>query len=116
MSEHTPDRADDRTASTATDAHGAATADGIDPAVDVDVPRDAEAYECRYCGRRVPSARLLDLHRGLAHPDALDDDEVAAFRDAYDDEAESVNRFRIVALGGLVALYFGFLFVYVVVA
>lgn len=92
------------------------TVAGIDPATDVDVPEGATVRTCSYCGRRLPSEELLVLHRGLDHPDRLDDREVEAFREAYDAEGADVHRFRIVALGVLVVLYFGFLYVYVIIS
>jgi len=46
----------------------------------------------------------------------LDEDDQQTFREAYQEEEESLTRFRILALGGLVALYFGFLLVYAVLA
>jgi hypothetical protein len=46
----------------------------------------------------------------------LDDVDQQAFRDAYQQEEAALTRFRIIALGGLVLLYFGFLLVYAVLA
>ncbi|MCG1002413.1 MULTISPECIES: hypothetical protein [Halobacterium] len=79
-----------------------------------DAPEDAP--RCSYCGEPFPSERLRALHRGLEHYGSLDDDERAAYEDAYHSEADDLRSFRLRALAALVALYFGFLMVYAVVA
>ncbi|QCC46980.1 DNA-binding protein [Halobellus limi] len=103
-----------------TDPHTAVTTDdsrGFDPG-DRDEPAAADAPEhvCEDCGRRFYTADLLVLHRGVTHPEALDDAERDAYREAYAAEERAIRSFRIRALGILVALYFGFLFLYVVYA
>ncbi|MGB9963693.1 C2H2-type zinc finger protein [Halobacterium sp. CBA1126] len=75
-----------------------------------------DAPRCSYCGEPFPSERLRALHRGLEHYDRLDDDERAAYEDAYRAEGEDLRSFRLRALAVLVALYFGFLMLYAVVA
>ncbi|WP_435124897.1 DUF7410 domain-containing protein [Halobaculum sp. D14] len=80
--------------------------------VDHVVPSDADRYDCPYCGDVFARERPRDLHRGLAHPDHLGDAERAAYDDAAAAEADDLRRFRIVGLGLLVLLYFGFLFLY----
>lgn len=75
-----------------------------------------DAPRCSYCGETFPTERLRALHRGLEHYDSLDDDERDAFEDAYHDESEDLRSFRLRALAVLVALYFGFLMTYAVVA
>jgi hypothetical protein len=82
---------------------------------DYDVPEDAPAHECRYCGRPFAREEWLALHRGLEHPAELDDDEVAAFRDAHDAEEEQLGSFRLQALGALVVIYFCLLMIYALV-
>ena len=81
---------------------------------DTTAPDDAP--RCSHCGEAFPSERLRALHRGLEHYDSLDDDERDAFEDAYRDEGEDLRSFRLRALAVLVALYFGFLMTYAVVA
>ena len=77
------------------------------------VPSDASVVECPRCGRPFARRRHRDLHVGLDHdPDA---DERAAYEAASEDERADLRRFRIVSLGLLVALYFGFLFLYAIV-
>ncbi|WP_336337290.1 DUF7410 domain-containing protein [Haloarcula brevis] len=93
---------DDRTAST-------------DDTETYDVPADAAAYDCAYCGRPFARESWLALHRGLAHPNELDDAEVEAFRAAHEREEESLSTFRLQALGALVLIYFGLLMVYALV-
>ncbi|MFC6988269.1 C2H2-type zinc finger protein [Haloplanus sp. GCM10025708] len=84
--------------------------------VDTDVPADAEAHVCSYCGRPFAREKYLVLHRGLAHPDDVSDGERDAYERAYAEEQADIDRFRIVALGVLVVIYFGFLFAYAVFA
>jgi hypothetical protein len=82
---------------------------------DYEVPKDAPAHECRYCGRPFAREEWLALHRGLEHPAELDDEEVAAFREAHADEEESLGQFRLKALGALVLVYFCLLMIYALV-
>jgi hypothetical protein len=79
--------------------------------VDTDVPPGAPAVACERCGRPFARESYLALHRGLAH-DGLDEAERTAYEEAVGDETAALRRFRIVALGALVLLYFGFLFAY----
>ena len=80
------------------------------------VPDDETPVVCPYCGFELAAEKQRRLHLGLEHYAELTDDEREAFKQTYTQEEESLNRFRIVALGGLVALYFGFLVVYAVLA
>jgi len=80
-----------------------------------DVPADTTAFTCAYCGRPFARESWLALHRGLAHPNELDDAEVEAFRTAHDEEEESLATFRLQALGALVLIYFGLLMIYALV-
>jgi len=79
------------------------------------VPTDEQTHDCPYCDRPFAREEWRDLHLGLEHPERLDEEEVAAFRSAYDEEAASIRRFRLRALGALVAIYFGLLMVYALV-
>ncbi|WP_224269461.1 hypothetical protein [Haloprofundus salinisoli] len=76
---------------------------------------DEAAFRCRHCGDPFVEERHLALHRGLNHVDALSEAEREAYRDAHADEEADLKRFRLVSLGALVVLYFGFLFIYAVV-
>ncbi|SDM21954.1 hypothetical protein SAMN04487949_1317 [Halogranum gelatinilyticum] len=67
---------------------------------------------CETCGGAYPTATLLIHHRGVRHPNDLDEAELERYRDAYAEEEATLRRFRIIALGGLVLLYFSFLFMY----
>jgi hypothetical protein len=80
------------------------------------VPPDEEPYVCAHCDEPFAREQYLALHRGLEHYGQLSEDERVAFDEAYDDENAELYRFRIVALGGLVALYFLFLFAYALIA
>jgi len=80
------------------------------------VPDGETPQRCPYCGFELPADDQYRLHLGLNHYDNLDDADQQAFRDAYKQEEEALTRFRIIALGGLVVLYFGFLLVYAVLA
>jgi hypothetical protein len=84
-------------------------------AVETSVPPEAPVHRCAYCGRPFAEASYLTLHRGLAHGDELPTDEREAFEAAYAEENADLRRFRIVALGLLVLLYFGFLFAFAIV-
>jgi hypothetical protein len=79
------------------------------------VPDGETAHACDRCGRPFPDAESLTLHRGLTHYGDLTSEEREAFADAYESEETDLRRFRIVSLGLLVLLYFGFLMVYAVV-
>ncbi|WP_228546448.1 C2H2-type zinc finger protein [Halegenticoccus tardaugens] len=104
-----------RTNTTATDANPTQT--GPNPAqTGATVPDGEQAYECPDCGRPFAREKHLALHRGLDHAGSLDEAEREAFYEAYDEEEAEIRRFRIVALGALVLVYFGFLFAYAVFA
>ncbi|MEZ3115080.1 hypothetical protein RYH80_03990 [Halobaculum sp. MBLA0147] len=95
------------------DASDGVPAMGVDPS-EVSVPTDAETHTCEHCGRVFARARHRDLHRGRAHRDLVDDAEAAAYRSAAESEWDELRRYRYLALGTLVLLYFGFLVVYAV--
>ncbi len=80
--------------------------------MNANVPDDDAPAVCPECGRPLPDERLLALHRGLDHHDALDEDGRERFEDAYRDEGDDLRLFRLKALAALVLLYFGFLFAY----
>ena len=67
---------------------------------------------CEHCGDRFADERLLALHRGRSHREVLTDDESEAYREARADERNDVRLFRLKALAALLALYFGFIYVY----
>ncbi len=90
-------------------------ADG-DALPETEVPDDEEPVVCPYCGFELPDQTQYRLHLGLEHYGSLTADERELFKQTYTDEEATLNRFRIIALGGLVALYFGFLVVYAVLA
>jgi len=73
-------------------------------------------YVCSDCGRAFHTEDLRVLHRGVRHPSALDAAEQQAYRAVYSEEERAIRSFRIRALGILVVLYFGLLFLYVVYA
>jgi len=85
-----------------------------EPLPETYVPEDDEPVVCPYCGFELTDETQYRLHLGLEHYRSLTDDERKQFKQAYTDEEATLNRFRIIALGGLVALYFGFLVVYAV--
>lgn len=78
--------------------------------------RSDATYVCDDCGRVFHTADLRTLHRGVRHPEALSEAERDAYREAYADEEAAIRSFRIRALGILVVLYFGLLFLYVIYA
>lgn len=89
---------------------------GPSPPGEVAVPDGDEACRCPYCGNPFVRERYLNLHRGLAHPDRLTTAERTAFETAREAETAALRRFRILALGALVIVYFGFLFVFAIFA
>ncbi|WP_204959928.1 DUF7410 domain-containing protein [Salinigranum salinum] len=97
------------------DPHTNPVASDARTAVETDVPSGASVHRCAYCDRPFAEESYLILHRGLAHADVLSETEREAFADAYAEEEADLGRFRIVALGLLVLLYFGFLFTFAVV-
>ncbi len=81
------------------------------------IPRgDSAAGRCEYCNHPFPTTDRLVLHKGLEHPQQLNDDEVEAFRSARSDEEDELRRVRLKALVALVILYFSFLMLYAIVA
>jgi hypothetical protein len=56
------------------------------------------------------------LHKGLEHHQRLDDSEQEAFEAAFADEEDELRFLRLKALGMLVIVYFGFLFLYAIFA
>lgn len=110
-----PDRERDRDGDRAADSSGRGGPVGVDRSnVDLAVPADAEVYTCERCGERFPRARHRDLHRGLVHGDDLTEAEREAYATASADEHADLRRFRLVSLGLLVLIYFGFLLLYAV--
>jgi hypothetical protein len=81
---------------------------------DYAVPTDAPRHDCGHCGAAFASERHLALHRGLEH-DGLTETERAAFEAARETEEAELRRFRILALGALVVVYFALLFAYALV-
>ena len=96
---------------------GSTAAETDDPitVAELSVPADAPQYDCRYCDRVFARERHRDLHQGQTHPDRVDEPAAAAYRSAVESEWESLVRYRYVALGALVVLYFGFLVAFAVV-
>ena len=86
------------------------------PLPETAVPADETPVVCPYCGFELTDDKQRRLHLGLEHYADLTDEERKSFKKTYTKEETELNRFRIVALGGLVALYFGFLVVYAVLA
>lgn len=87
---------------------------------DTEAGVDANATDancvCADCGRAFHTEDLLILHRGVRHPEVLDAAEKEAYREVYREEERAIRSFRIRALGILVVLYFGLLFLYVIYA
>jgi len=92
------------------------TAERARTAVETAVPPGAPVHRCARCDRPFADASSLALHRGLAHGADLSAAERDAYAEALDAERADLRRFRIVALGALVLLYFGLLFAYAVFA
>jgi hypothetical protein len=86
------------------------------PQPETRVPDDETPQVCPYCGFKLPTDDQYRLHLGLNHYAQLDQADQQAFRESYRQEADALTRFRIIALGGLVMLYFGFLLIYALLA
>jgi hypothetical protein len=71
-----------------------------------------EPATCSYCGEKFVDEQLLALHRGIEHESRLSEAEADAYRAARDTEREDIRLFRLKALAALLAIYFGFIFVY----
>ena len=81
------------------------------------IPRsESPASRCDYCGHPFPTTDRLVLHKGLEHPQQLDADEEDTFLSARSDEEDELRTLRLKALGALVLLYFGLLFMYAIFA
>ncbi|WP_253736792.1 DNA-binding protein [Halohasta salina] len=87
-----------------------------DPGPETRIPETETPVVCPYCGFELPDDEQCRLHVGLEHYGELGEAEREAFKRSYTEEEAELNRFRIVALGALVALYFGFLVVYALLA
>jgi hypothetical protein len=109
------DAADADDAASASEGTDAADADDAADAAGADGADDAE-YVCGDCGRAFYTEDLRVLHRGVRHPETIDPAAQEAYREAYREEERAIRSFRIRALGVLVVLYFGLLFLYVVYA
>ena len=83
------------------------------PAFDSDVE---DAPSCPHCGRPFPHTRYRTLHVGLEHYDRLTDEQREAFVAEYREETTEIKRFRLKALALLIAIYFGFLYLYLAIA
>lgn len=79
------------------------------------VPPGAATVDCEYCGAPHADEELLALHRGLEHPERLTGAQRDAFETAYEREQDEIRRFRLIALGALVLLYFLLFMTYAVV-
>jgi hypothetical protein len=80
--------------------------------VQTTVPPNDSSEVCQYCGEPFPTVERLTLHRGLEHWSDIGEAERTAFHDARADEQDALSSFRLRALACIVALYFGFLFLY----
>ncbi len=83
---------------------------------ETDVPANATPIVCEHCGFELTDEKQYRLHLGLEHYGQLSEADRQTFRETYHEEEADLNRFRIIALGALVMLYFGFLIVYALLA
>ena len=77
---------------------------------------ETPAGTCEYCGHPFPTNERLVLHKGLEHHQQLDGSEREAFESEFTGEEDDLRALRLRALAVLVLLYFGFLFIYAIVA
>ncbi|MFB6143640.1 MAG: C2H2-type zinc finger protein [Halorientalis sp.] len=94
----------------------APTPDARADTADYEVPAGETPHRCARCGAPFADEQLLALHRGLEHAADLSATERTAHEEALEAEQAAVRRFRLVALGALVVLYFGLLVTYALVA
>ena len=80
------------------------------------IPAGDATEECPYCALDLPDGTQYRLHLGVEHYDRLSDAERERFHEAYRAEADALDRYRIIALGGLGPLYCGFLLGYALLA
>ena len=78
--------------------------DAPEPAVDVPEGEMPPAA-CRHCDRPFRTERLLALHLGERHPDALDDAESAAYETARGWEDDDLFYYHAKVVGALGAIY-----------
>ena len=116
MSAPDPSASDRSPADRSAPERSAPAHDSARTTVETAVPVDAPVYCCERCDRPFAEASSLALHRGLAHGDDLSAAERDAYAEALDEERADLRRFRIVALGVLVVLYFALLFAYAIFA
>ena len=87
------------------------------PSLNTEVPPEEQPTEvCEYCEQPFATPKRLVLHKGLEHVRALTESEQEAFMAARADEEDDLRMLRIKALGMLVIVYFGFLFLYAIFA
>ncbi len=85
------------------------------PNDELDVPDGAAVHRCGHCERPFAREDFLALHRAREHYRRLDEDELAAYEEAYEEETAGLRHFKIFALGVMVLIYFGFLLTYLLV-
>lgn len=76
---------------------------------------DSTTHGCPYCDRRERTEHLLVVHVGEEHWERATDEERNQYRTAYEAESDALWRFRLIAVGALVVIYFAFLFAYSIV-
>lgn len=87
------------------------------PSVNTEVPpKETPVGVCDHCGQPFATTERLVLHKGLEHFQALTEQEQDAFIAARSEEADDLRMLRFKALGMLIIVYFGFLFLYAIVA
>lgn len=85
--------------------------------INTEVPSEDTLTEvCDYCEQPFATAERLVLHKGLEHSRMLTELEQEAFLTVRADEEDDLRLLRLKALGMLVVVYFGFLFLYVIFA
>ena len=61
---------------------------------------------CPYCEQPFPTERLLALHLGEVHDEALTDAQRQAYEDAYDAESDELFIYHLKVIGALIVVYF----------
>ena len=74
---------------------------------EIAIPDGEEPPEhCPYCEQPFHTERLLALHLGEVHNEALTDAERAAYENAFDAESDELFIYHLKVIGALIVVYF----------
>ena len=67
---------------------------------------EAPPEHCPHCEQPFRTERLLALHLGETHEEALTDAQRRAYEDAYEDESDELFIYHLKVIGALIVVYF----------